>query len=202
MKMKTIRKDRLQNMEHYQFADHVLTLCKETTLPKLNAVLSQLEDAVAAEDEALNLPKASLDTQQMREADERRDKSYRALCLIEALDELESTAATVELITRYNNLVDNRRTLLAHRSATLQAARDKRTAEYAALLYPGIPALEERLGLPSGTLTFTGKTEGSVSKRYYEWAVAGQTTPEGKPRTLWMGVNKDGSLYPYEKVET
>ncbi|EGQ16316.1 hypothetical protein HMPREF9136_0682, partial [Prevotella dentalis DSM 3688] len=57
------------------------------------------------------------------------------------------------------------------------------------------------LGLAAGSLSFTGKTEGTGAKRHYELAVAGQTTPDGQPRTIWVGQNKNGSLFVYEKVE-
>ena len=68
MELETIRKDRLHNMEHYQFADRVLTLCKEAKTEKLTAVLGPLEAAVAAEDKALNQPSTEPNTQKMREA--------------------------------------------------------------------------------------------------------------------------------------
>ena len=31
-------------------------------------------------------------------------------------------------------------------------------------------------------------------------AIKGQTEPDGKPKTMWVGMNKDGSLYRYEKT--
>ena len=77
MELETIRKDRLHNMEHYQFADRVLTLCKEAKTEKLTAVLGPLEAAVAAEDKALNQPRTEPNTQKMREADE---PSTRRIC--------------------------------------------------------------------------------------------------------------------------
>ena len=54
MRMKTIQKDRLQNMEHFQYADRVLKLCKEAGIEKLTDVLAPLEAALSREDEALN----------------------------------------------------------------------------------------------------------------------------------------------------
>ena len=76
MDLKSVRKGQLQHMEHYQFADRVLTLCKEAKTEKLTAVLGPLETAVAEEDKALNQPRTEPNTQKMREADERRDRSY------------------------------------------------------------------------------------------------------------------------------
>ena len=74
------------------------------------------------------------------------------------------------------------------------------TAKHAALLAPGIPTLEQFLHLLSGSLTFMGKTEGSGEKRHYELAVAGKTAPDGTLRIIWVGLNKNGSLYTYEKT--
>ena len=59
--------------------------------------------------------------------------------------------------------------------------------------------MEQFLKLEKGSLSFTGKTEGTGAKRHYELAVKGQTAPDGKPKTIWVGVNKDGSLFLYEK---
>ena len=103
-----------------------------------------------------------------------------------------------ELIAHYNALVDKRRMTLAHRAGTSQAARDKRRAEYDALLKPAFPALEQQLGLPAGSLSFTGKTEGTGAQRHYQLAVKDQTGPDGQPRTLWVGRNKSGSLYLHQ----
>ena len=132
---------------------------------------------------------------------EMRNDSGAVLRRVEALDELEPSAPIAALITQYNNLVDNRRTLLAHRAGTSQTARDRRRAEHEAHLRPGFAALEQQLGLATGSLSFTGKTEGTGTKRHYELAVAGQTTPDGQPKTIWVGQNKNGSLFVYEKVE-
>ncbi|ERK00115.1 hypothetical protein HMPREF9145_2708, partial [Segatella salivae F0493] len=37
------------------------------------------------------------------------------------------------------------------------------------------------------------------AKRKYELAIAGKTTAEGKVKTIWVGVNKDGTLYLVEE---
>ena len=83
-----------------------------------------------------------------------------------------------------------------------QADREKRMAEYDAMLKKGFAALEEHLKLEKGSLSFTGKTEGRGSKRHYQLAIKGQTEPDGQPKTMWVGVNKDGSLFPFEKTTT
>ena len=121
---------------------------------------------------------------------------------MDSLDDLEpGTAKLSDLIVQYNALVDKKRSTLAHRVGTSQTAREKRRAEYEALLKPGLPALEQLLGLPGGSLSFTGKTEGSGSKRHYQLLVKDQIGPDGKPRTIWAGRNKSGSLYLYEETD-
>lgn len=311
--MKTIEKDRLHNMEHFQFASHVIAMCEESGIEKIKAVLKPLKDAVAEEDKALNLPRKQEGTADLEELDRVRDQAYRALQLLiemhsysadttkqksaqqmsnvlarypklatanydketgmiknlvtdlnaaelspavtqlgasnsvmrlslansdfeqryrsllketlpsgtfdvkalraatdkalnavirrmDSLDDLEpETPKLADLIKQYNALVDKRRLTLAHRAGTSQTARNKRTAEYEALLKPGFAALEQLMKLEAGSLSFTGKTEGTGAKRHYELAVKGQTAPDGKPKTIWVGVNKDGSLFIYEK---
>ena len=82
MEIKTIRKDRLQNMEHFQFAGHVLAMCKTANIEKLNPLLAPLEAAIAKEDEALNLPQKMEGTRELSELDSARDKAYRVLTLL------------------------------------------------------------------------------------------------------------------------
>ena len=128
------------------------------------------------------------------------DKALNAVIRrMDSLDDLEpETAGLADLITHYNALVDKRRMTLAHRAGTSQTARDKRRAEYDSLLMPALPALEQQLGLPAGSLSFTGKTEGTGAQRHYQLAVKDQTGPDGQPRTLWVGRNKSGSLYLHQ----
>ena len=300
----------LHNMEHFQFASHVIAMCEESGIEKIKAVLDPLKTAVAEEDKALNLPRKQEGTADLEELDRVRDQAYRALQLLiemhsysadttkqksaqqmsnvlarypklavanydketgmiknlvtdlnaaelspavtqlgasnsvmrlslansdfeqryrsllketlpsgtfdvkalraatdnavirrmDSLDDLEpETPKLADLIMQYNALVDKYRLTLAHRAGTSQTARNKRTAEYEALLKPGFAALEQLMKLEAGSLVFTGKTEGTGTKRHYELAVKGQTAPDGKPKTIWVGVNKDGSLFLYEK---
>ena len=70
------------------------------------------------------------------------------------------------------------------------------------MLKKGFAALEERLNLEKGSLSFTGKMEGTGSKRHYQLAIKGQTEADGTPKTMWVGMNKDGSLFPFEKTTT
>ena len=312
MELKDLKKDRLQNMEHFQFASHVAALCDEANIELVNAVLEPLKQAIEQEDKALNLPRQEEGTKELEQLDRTRDQAYRALQLLtelhlqdddsatqtaaqrisevlsrypkviqseydkesgmiknlltdlkapamaahltkvaaapyldrlekankafdqryrsrlaaaiptgtydikalraatdkalqaitrrlDSLDDLQPTLAKLpELIAHYNALVDKRRATLAHRAGTSQAARDKRRAEYDALLKPAFPVLEQQLGLPAGSLSFTGKTEGTGAQRHYQLQVKDQTGPDGQPRTLWVGRNKSGSLYLHQ----
>ena len=298
----------LQNMEHYQFVNHILTICKEAKIEKLDTMLVPLQKAFEKEDEALNLPRKKEGTKELRELDKARNKAYRSLKFaiklhlnseeennrkaaeklsevmsrypglqranydkksgmiknlvsdlygtdilehvkllkiksyvdrlsnnnklfdelyrsrlkssiptgafdvkalraetdaalndvlrrIDSLDDLEpETPNLEELIKHYNALVEKKHFTLSHRAGTSQTARKKRAAGYAALLQPGFAQLEESLGLPSKTLSFTGKTKGTGTKRNYQLAIKGQAGLDGKPRTVWVIVDKNGKL--------
>ena len=147
------------------------------------------------------VPSGTFDLKALRAA---TDKALNAVIRrMDSLDDLEpETPKLSDLITQYNGLVEKRRMTLAHRAGTSQTARDKRKAEYNAMLKKGFAALEERLNLEKGSLSFTGKTEGRGSKRHYQLAIKGQTEADGKPKTMWVGMNKDGSLFPFEKTTT
>ena len=174
-------------------------------LTKVSAApyLERLEKANKAFDQryrsrlAAAIPTGTYDIKALRAA---TDKALQAITRrLDSLDDLQPTLAKLpELIAHYNALVDKRRATLAHRAGTSQAARDKRRAEYDALLKPAFPALEQQLGLPAGSLSFTGKTEGTGAQRHYQLAVKDQTGPDGQPRTLWVGRNKSGSLYLHQ----
>ena len=316
MMIKEMKRSNLQNMEHFQFASHVIAMCEESAIEKIKAVLAPLKAAVAEEDKALNQPRREEGTQELEELDRARDRAYRALQLLvemhacsenadmrkaaqqmddvmsrypklltanydkesgmvknlitdlraaeltaavtklaaaahitrlataneqfdqryrsrlkgavpsgtfdlkalrsatdkalnavirrmDSLDDLEpETPKLADLITQYNGLVEKRRMTLAHRAGTSQTARDKRKAEYDVMLKKGFAALEERLNLEKDSLSFTGKTEGTGSKRHYQLAIKGQTEPDGTPKMMWVGVNKDDSLYVVEKTTT
>ena len=174
-------------------------------LTKVSAApyIERLEKANKAFDQryrsrlAAAIPAGTYDIKALRAA---TDKALQAITRrLDSLDDLQPTLAKLpELIAHYNALVDKRRTTLAHRAATTQTARDKRRAEYDALLKPAFPALEQQLGLPAGSLSFTGKTEGTGAQRHYQLQVKDQTGPDGQPRTLWVGRNKSGSLYLHQ----
>lgn len=313
MVVKNFKKDRLQNMEHFQFASHVVALCEAAGIEKMKTLLKTLKDALAEEDKALNIPRKREGTADLEELDRKRNSAYRALQLLiemnahaddeatkkaarqmgnvlsrypkltlanynkesgmiknlvsdlqdakltdvvtllaaapavtrlskaneafekryldalksviptgtynikalraatdkalsaialrmEALNDLEpETLKLPELIVQYNALVDIQHSTLSHRAGTSKVAHDKRTAAYNVLLKYGFPALETTLNLELGSLSFTGKTEGTGDKRHYELAIEGETNVDGSPKTIWVGINKDTTLFKVEK---
>ena len=108
MELKDFMRSRLQNMEHYQFADRVLQLCKEANVPKLTAVLGPLTAAVAKEDLALNQPRVLDGTEELELLDNARDNAYYALSLLVEMQKRSEDKATVaaakvlaEVMSRY-----------------------------------------------------------------------------------------------------
>ena len=316
MVVKNFKKDRLQNMEHFQFTSHVVALCEAAGIEKMKTLLKTLKDALAEEDKALNIPRKREGTADLEELDRKRNSAYRALQLLvemnahaddeatkkaarqmsnvlsrypkltlanynketgmiknlvsdlqdakltevvtllaaapavtrlskaneafekryldalksviptgtydikalraatdkalsaialrmEALNDLEpETLKLPELIVQYNALVDIQHATLSHRAGTSKVAHDKRTAAYNVLLKYGFPALETALNLEIGSLSFTGKTEGTGDKRHYELAIEGETNVDGSPKTIWVGINKDTTLFKVERKPT
>ncbi|WP_156409609.1 hypothetical protein [Hoylesella enoeca] len=47
MKIKEFKRSDLQSMEHFQFAGHMLAMCKMAKVKKLNPLLTPLEAAIA-----------------------------------------------------------------------------------------------------------------------------------------------------------
>ena len=86
----------------------------------------------------------------------------------------------------------------SHKQSMAQK-KPKPTPEEENRLKAGFPALEQQMELENGSLSFTGKTKGTAAKRKYELAITGKTTAEGKPKTIWVGVNKDGTLFLVEE---
>ncbi|WP_276794957.1 DUF6261 family protein, partial [Segatella oulorum] len=108
MELRSIRRDRLQHLEHYQFTDHLLTMAKEANVAKLTAVLKPLEDAFKAEDEAVFPQRGNAMNAQLRELDDRRDKAYYSLqhavdagLYSEEAEELEAAKRVSEIMKRY-----------------------------------------------------------------------------------------------------
>lgn len=111
-KLQTIDRSKLPGMEHYQYAGHVLRMCKEAGVEKLTAVLKPLEDALKREDEALNYPRSKEGSKELDTLDSVRDTAYRALMkALEAAelsidaDEVKAAEKLKEVMKRYPGVV-------------------------------------------------------------------------------------------------
>ena len=82
MKINEFSKGKLHDMEHAQFANHVLWMCGEANLKKLNPLLPVLKNAVKNEEESLNAPRCEDGTDDLRKLDHERDKAYQMLKLL------------------------------------------------------------------------------------------------------------------------
>ena len=295
MELRSIRRDRLQHLEHYQFTDHLLTMAKEANVEKLTAVLKPLEDAFKAEDEAVFPQRGNAMNAQLRELDDRRDKAYYSLQhavdaglyseeaeeleaakrvseimkryagvatmnydketgglknlladlaeteaakalkvlhaegavkrigdhnkafdeafrgrfagdkklydmkalrrvtdkaidavvrRIDSLDDLEPSAAITALINRYNQLVDNRHTLLKQRETSNAKANAAKIEEQRKMLTPLFDDFAKILGVATEALHYSGESRGSGASKCY------RLTIDGRSSGVWVKVSK------------
>ena len=295
MEIKKIFKRDLQHLEHYQFANHLLTMAKEANVEKLTAVLKPLEDAFKDEDEAMFPKKGNEMNAQLRELDDRRDKAYYSLQhavdaglyseetaeleaakrvseimkryagvatmnydketgglknlladlaeteaakavkvlhaegavkrlgdhnkafdeafrgrfagdkklfdmkalrrvtdkaidavvrRIDSLDDLEPSAAITALINRYNQLVDNRHTLLKQRETTNAKANAAKIEEQRKMLTPLFDDLAKILGVAREAVHYSGENRGSGSSKCYRLTIDGRAT------SVWAKVSR------------
>ena len=295
MELRSIRRDRLQHLEHYQFTDHLLTMAKEANVAKLTAVLKPLEDAFKDEDEAVFPQRGNAMNAQLRELDDRRDKAYYSLQhavdaglyseeaeeleaakrvseimkryagvatmnydketgglknlladlaeteaakalkvlhaegavkrigdhnkafdeafrgrfagdkklydmkalrrvtdkaidavvrRIDSLDDLEPSAAITALINRYNQLVDNRHTLLKQRETSNAKANAAKIEEQRKMLTPLFDALAKTLGVAPEALHYSGESRGSGASKCY------RLTIDGRAAGVWVKVSR------------
>ena len=136
----------------------------------------------------------------LRTAREASDKAFRNLSkVVNALAILGNPADYAAFIDFMNTLI-KRYKEQAIPTSTAKATAEKHMAEYEARVKPKIESFEEQQGFETGSLSFTGKTKGTAAKRLFELSVKGQKTADGKPKTIWVGVNKDGTLFLSEKA--
>ena len=304
MELRTIEKGRLQHLEHYQFANHLLTMAKEANVEKLTAVLKPLEDAFKDEDEAMFPKKGNEMNAQLRELDDRRDKAYYSLQhaveaglyseeaaeleaakrideimkryagvatmnydketgglknlladlaeteaakalkvlhaegavkrlgdhnkafdeafrgrfagdkklfdmkalrrvtdkaidavvrRIDSLDDLEPSAAITALINRYNQLVDNRHTLLKQRETTNAKANAAKIEEQRKMLMPLFDDFAKTLGVAAEAVHYSGENRGSGSSKCYRLTIDGRAT------SVWAKVSRKKLVEVAEK---
>ena len=136
----------------------------------------------------------------LRTAREASDKAIRNLTkVVNALAILGNPADYAAFIDFMNTLI-KRYKEQAIPTNTAKANAEKHMAEYEARVKPKLASFEEQQGFETGSLSFTGKTKGTTTKRLFELSIKGQKTTEGKPKTIWVGVNKDGTLFLSEKA--
>ena len=304
MEIKKIFKRELQHLEHYQFANHLLTMAKEANVEKLTAVLKPLEDAFKDEDEAMFPKKGNEMNAQLRELDDRRDKAYYSLQhavdaglyseeaaeleaakrideimkryagvatmnydketgglknlladlaeteaakalkvlhaegavkrlgdhnkafdeafrgrfagdkklfdmkalrrvtdkaidavvrRIDSLDDLEPSAAITALINRYNQLVDNRHTLLKQRETTNAKANAAKIEDQRKMLTPLFDALAKTLGVAPEAVHYSGENRGSGTAKCYRLTIDGRAT------SVWAKVSRKKLVEVAEK---
>ncbi len=136
----------------------------------------------------------------LRTAREASDNAIRNLTkVVNALAILGNPADYAAFIDFMNTLI-KRYKEQAMTTTSSKATAEKHKAEYEARVKPKLESFEEQQGFETGSLSFTGKTKGTAAKRLFELSVKGQKTADGKPKTIWVGVNKDGTLFLSEKV--
>ena len=136
----------------------------------------------------------------LRTAREASDNAIRNLTkVVNALAILGNPADYAAFIDYMNTLI-KRYKEQAMTTTSSKATAEKHMAEYEARVKPKIESFEEQQGFETGSLSFTGKTKGTAAKRLFELSVKGQKTADGKLKTIWVGVNKDGMLFLSEKA--
>ena len=103
---------------------------------------------------------------------------------IDSLDDLEPSAAITALINRYNQLVDNRHTLLKQRETSNAKANAAKIEEQRKMLTPLFDALAKTLGVAPEALHYSGESRGSGTSKCY------RLTIDGRASGVWAKVSR------------
>ena len=103
---------------------------------------------------------------------------------IDSLDDLEPSAAITALINRYNQLVDNRHTLLKQRETSNAKANAAKIEEQRKMLTPLFDALAKTLGVAPEALHYSGESRGSGASKCY------RLTIDGRSASVWVKVSR------------
>ena len=103
---------------------------------------------------------------------------------IDSLDDLEPSAAITALINRYNQLVDNRHTLLKQRETSNAKANAAKIEEQRKMLTPLFDALAKTLGVAPEALHYSGESRGSGASKCY------RLTIDGRASSIWAKVSR------------
>ena len=103
---------------------------------------------------------------------------------IDSLDDLEPSAAITALINRYNQLVDNRHTLLKQRETSNAKANAAKIEEQRKMLMPLFDDFAKILGVAAEALHYSGESRGSGAAKCY------RLTIDGRSSGVWVKVNR------------
>ena len=103
---------------------------------------------------------------------------------IDSLDDLEPSAAITALINRYNQLVDNRHTLLKQRETSNAKANAAKIEEQRKTLTPLFDDFAKILGIAPEALHYSGESRGSGASKCY------RLTIDGRSSGVWVKVSR------------
>ena len=112
---------------------------------------------------------------------------------IDSLDDLEPSAAITALINRYNQLVDNRHTLLKQRETSNAKANAAKIEDQRKMLTPMFDDFAKTLGVAAETVHYSGENRGSGSSKCYRLTIDGRAT------SIWAKVNRKKLVEVAEK---
>ena len=103
---------------------------------------------------------------------------------IDSLDDLEPSAAITALINRYNQLVDNRHTLLKQRETSNAKANAAKIEDQRKMLTPLFDDFAKTLGVAPEALHYSGESRGSGASKCYRLTIDSRST------SVWVKVSK------------
>ena len=103
---------------------------------------------------------------------------------IDSLDDLEPSAAITAFINRYNQLVDNRHTLLKQRETSNAKANAAKIEEQRKMLTPLFDDFAKILGVAAEALHYSGESRGSGASKCY------RLTINGRSSSVWVKVSR------------
>ena len=112
---------------------------------------------------------------------------------IDSLDDLEPSAAITALINRYNQLVDNRHTLLKQRETSNAKANAAKIEEQRKMLTPLFDDFAKILGVAAEAVHYSGENRGSGSSKCYRLTIDGRAT------SVWAKVSRKKLVEVAEK---
>ena len=112
---------------------------------------------------------------------------------IDSLDDLEPSAAITALINRYNQLVDNRHTLLKQRETSNAKANAAKIEDQRKMLTPLFDAFAKTLGVAAEDVHYSGENRGSGASKCYRLTIDGRAT------SVWAKVSRKKLVEVAEK---